>query len=172
MSTQSTRHIRKLASRDAAGIVRIMTSPGVYHGTLQLPYATIEDWEKKLAGGTAADHVLGVFVGEDMIAMGGVHGYPNHPRRQHAANLGLCVRDDWQRQGVGGELFDALVALADGWLNLWRLELTVFADNAHAIRLYENRGFTVEGHFRGYALRDGRWTDALSMARWKPGAPV
>jgi L-phenylalanine/L-methionine N-acetyltransferase len=37
----------------------------------------------------------------------------------------------------------AAVDLADKWLNLTRLELEVYTDNAPAIRLYKKFGFTV-----------------------------
>ena len=48
-------------------------------------------------------------------------------------------------------------------------KLTVYADNEPAIRLYEKFGFCVEGRFARYALRDGRYVDALPMARLKWG---
>jgi len=52
-----------------------------------------------------------------------------------------------------------------------RLELTVYADNARAIALYESLGFRHEGRHVGYALRDGHYVDALSMARLHPDPP-
>ncbi len=62
----------------------------------------------------------------------------------------------------------ALVDLADGWTPFTRLELTVYADNARAIALYRAFGFEDEGLLRGYALRNGRYVDALAMARIRP----
>ncbi len=38
--------------------------------------------------------------------------------------------------------------LADNWLNLQRLELTVYSDNAAAIALYRKFGFEQEGCHR------------------------
>ncbi len=57
----------------------------------------------------------------------------------------MYEHDQWQGRGVGRALMEAAVDLADNWLSLTRLELTVFADNAPAIRLYERVGFEVEG---------------------------
>ena len=55
--------------------------------------------------------------------------------------------------------------LADGWLNVIRLELTVYTDNQRAIALYRKFGFETEGTHKAYALRAGRYVDALAMAR-------
>jgi len=62
---------------------------------------------------------------------------------------------------------DGITALdiADNWMNLHRVELTVYADNAAAIGLYRKFGFEDEDLFRDYAVRDGQWVDTLSMAR-------
>jgi putative acetyltransferase len=54
---------------------------------------------------------------------------------------------------------------ADRWLNIRRLELVVYTDNAPAIALYERFGFEREGLLRGYAWRDGDYADCLAMAR-------
>jgi putative acetyltransferase len=86
--------------------------------------------------------------------------------------LGLAVLPEAQGQGVGRALMHALCDWADNWGHVLRLELTVFADNHRAIRLYERCGFVHEGRHVGYALRDGRYDDVLSMARLHPKPPV
>ena len=57
----------------------------------------------------------------------------------------MAVRDDWQGKGVGTAMMQAVVDLADKWLNLSRLELEVYTDNEPAMRLYQKFGFTIEG---------------------------
>ena len=59
----------------------------------------------------------------------------------------------------------AIVDLADNWLNLKRIELEVFVDNAAAIHLYEKFGFVIEGTKRKYAFREGEYVDTHVMAR-------
>ena len=59
----------------------------------------------------------------------------------------------------------AALDLADNWLELTRVELTVYTDNAAGIALYEKFGFEKEGTHRRYAFRDGGYVDAYSMAR-------
>ena len=77
----------------------------------------------------------------------------------------MAVRDEWQGKGVGTELMRTALDLADNWLNLTRIELTVYTDNAAAVALYEKFGFEIEGTHRRYAFRDGGFVDACSMAR-------
>jgi len=62
-----------------------------------------------------------------------LHTFPHQPRRRHAAVVGMMVRDDWQGKGIGTQLMQAAVDLADKWLNLSRLELGVYPDNEPAI---------------------------------------
>jgi putative acetyltransferase len=61
----------------------------------------------------------------------------------------------------------AVLEVADNWMNLHRVELTVFADNEAALALYRKFGFETEGRLRDYAIRDGVLVDAISMARLK-----
>ena len=85
--------------------------------------------------------------------------------------LGVSVAREAQGQGVGTALMSALCDYADNWLGTLRIELTVYADNAVALRLYRKFGFQIEGTFRGYAMRDGVFVDALAMARFHPSPP-
>lgn len=163
-------HIRRATLKDAAGIALVMGSPGVIHGTLQIPFATAERWEKKLASNGDHDHVLVAVAGDEIVGLAGLHGNPSHPRRTHAASIGMGVRDDWQGRGVGNRFMVELTSLADNWLNLWRLELTAFADNQRAIALYQKHDFVIEGTHSAYALRGGVWVDTVSMARVRRNA--
>ncbi len=77
----------------------------------------------------------------------------------------MAVHDQWQQQGIGSALVEAAIDLADQWLNLRRLELTVYTDNVPAIKLYKRVGFENEGTLRRFAYRDGDFADAYLMAR-------
>ena len=58
-----------------------------------------------------------------------------------------------------------LIDAADNWLNIMRIELTVFTDNAGGNRaLRGGVGFEAEGVHRAYAFRDGKFADVLAMA--------
>ena len=83
----------------------------------------------------------------------------------------MAVRDDRQGRGVGTALMTAAIELADRWLNLQRLELSVYTDNLAAMALYRKFGFSIEGTCRAYAFRDGEYVDAYMMARLHPAFP-
>jgi L-phenylalanine/L-methionine N-acetyltransferase len=62
-------------------------------------------------------------------------------------------------------LMEAALDLADNWLDLTRIELSVYTDNAAGIALYKKFGFEIEGTHRRYAFRNGGYVDSYSMAR-------
>ena len=80
----------------------------------------------------------------------------------------MGVHDRFQGRGVGSALMAAMTDLADNWLGLHRIELTVYADNAPAVHLYEKFGFALEGTLRDFAYRNGAYVDAYAMARLRP----
>lgn len=91
----------------------------------------------------------------------------SNPRRRHTGTFGMGVKQDFQGRGVGQALLQTAIDLADDWLNLKRIELTVYVDNERAINLYKQFGFEIEGHAKAYAFRDGAYVDAYHMARMK-----
>lgn len=157
--------IRHAEPDDYVAVHEIYRGPKAYAGTLQLPYPSLEMWRRRLAETAAGRYNLVAVVEGRVVGQLGLNTYPHHPRRVHAASLGMGVHDDWQGRGVGSALLGACIELADKWLNLRRLELEVYADNEPAIRLYERHGFEREGCLRAHAFRDGRYVDAYAMAR-------
>jgi putative acetyltransferase len=161
-------HIRRVEPDDAPAIHEIYRGPRAFGGTLQLPYPSLADWKKRLAEFGDSAYGLVAEVDGQVVGMLSLHTFPNRPRRRHAAGLGMGVHDDWQGKGVGTALMRAGVDLADNWLNLRRLELEVYTDNAPGVRLYERFGFEREGLLRQYSFRDGAYVDAYLMARLRP----
>jgi putative acetyltransferase len=158
--------IRHIEPGDYESMQQIYSGPKVVWGTLQLPYASAEMWRKRLAEPPPGLFGLVASVeDEELVGHLGLHTYPNQLRRRHVGQIGMAVRDDWQGKGVGTALMQAAIELADKWLNLTRLELEVYTDNAPAVRLYKKCGFTIEGTLVRFAYRDSQYVDAYSMAR-------
>lgn len=167
--------LRRATPADAPEFARINSQPEVQPNLMQLPYGHTERWRQILSDNEQPGRTDFVLVAERdgrMLGSAGLHPTGAALRRRHAAVLGISVAAEAQGQGVGRALLQALCDYADRWAQLLRLELTVYTDNERAIRLYRSLGFEQEGLHRGYALRDGRYVDALSMARWHPAPPT
>ncbi len=167
--------IRRACVADAAAISRVMGDPAVFPGLMQMPYASEELWETRLRDLLAPgkpDLMLVAERGGEVVGSCGLHPSGTQLRRRHAMMLGLSVASTAQGSGVGSAMLQALCDYADNWMAVLRLELSVYADNATAIALYRKFGFVTEGRLRGYAMRDGRYEDVLTMARIHPAPPT
>ncbi|MFA7415050.1 MAG: GNAT family N-acetyltransferase [Rhizobium sp.] len=158
--------IRARTSADAEGIAAVQHLPGFRAGTLRLPYPRTEDVRKFIEAEPPGRVSLVALMDGIIVGDIGLNRFAG--RRAHAASIGMGVHDDYQRRGIGRAMLGEIIAIADGWLNIARLELTVFVDNLGAIALYESFGFEREGMHRAFAFRDGRYVDALAMARFRP----
>lgn len=160
--------IRRASVKDAPALARQMADPLVYTGLMQMPYGSEEQWVARLSEMAApgkSDLLLVAEIDGEVVGSAGLHPCGPAIRRRHAMTLGISVVPGFQRRGIGAELMAALCDYAEKWAGVLRLELTVYADNVVAQRLYRRFGFELEGRMRGYAMRDGRYVDALSMAR-------
>lgn len=159
--------VRQAEPRDAAALREIYAQPKAFAGTLQLPCPTERLWETRLSG--IPDNMYAFVAELDGKVVGnlGLEVYAN-PRRRHAGTFGMGVHDAYQGRGVGTALLETALDLADNWLNLLRIELTVYTDNAAALALYEKFGFRIEGTSPLYAWRNGHYVDAHHMARIRP----
>src|SRR5262249_25682808 len=155
--------IRRAEISDAEAIHSTFCGPRAIAGTLQIPYASVEMWRKRLSDFPPEDHLLVATIAGEVVGNLGLHTAHKTPRRRHVGSIGMAVRDDRQRRGVGSALMTAAIDLADRWLNLQRLELSVYTDNLAALALYRKFGFTIEGTCCAYAFRDGEYVDAFLM---------
>jgi L-phenylalanine/L-methionine N-acetyltransferase len=155
--------IRPLEPSDADAMADLRSLPGVRWGTLSMPYQSRESVREWIESRDASMTALVAELEGRLIGAASVHQAKQ--RRSHTGSIGMLVHDAYRRRGVGAALLAALIDMADNWLNLKRLELTVYTDNAPAIALYEKFGFETEGLNRAYAFRDGVYVDALMMAR-------
>lgn len=157
--------IRHAEPEDYKSLQQIFSQPRAYSGTLQMPFPSAELWKERLAEKPNTMYNLVACVENELVGSLGFFLDSHSPRRRHVAEVGMGVHDHWQGKGVGTALMQVAIELADDWLNVVRLELTVFIDNEAAIKLYQKFGFKIEGTLEKYAFRQGDYVDAYSMAR-------
>ncbi len=163
--------IRRATLDDAEQIAQVYAHLGTRSGTLQLPMPSAELWRERMQKLSNPHILLVAEVQQKIVGTAGLHPEQSM-RRRHAAGIGIGIADPWVGRGVGSALVRELVQMADNWLGLLRLELTVFVDNHAACALYRKFGFEIEGTHRAYAMRDGQWVDCYAMARLHPRPPV
>jgi L-phenylalanine/L-methionine N-acetyltransferase len=159
--------VRHAEPDDAEAIHRILSGPRATAGTMQLPLESLEGVRTRFFSETREGlYHLVACMDAEVVGDLGLETF-SRPRRRHVGEIGMAVRDDWQGRGVGTALMEAALDLADNWLDLTRVELSVYTDNAAAVGLYEKFGFEIEGTHRRYAFRKGEYVHAYSMARIK-----
>jgi len=171
----ATIQLRRAGPDDAAAYARIMADEDVFAQLMQLPFPNAAAWRKRLEASPEPGQTDLNLVAEldgEVVGGAGLHTVISAVRRRHAMALSISVAKAVQGRGVGTELMRALLDYADRWAGILRIELTVWADNERAIRLYRRFGFEVEGRLRAYGLRDGRYDDVLAMARIHPKPPA
>jgi L-phenylalanine/L-methionine N-acetyltransferase len=158
--------IRAMAEADAQDLFEIYNQPAFRLGTLALPYESFEAVKKWAEPRSPRD--LHLAAERDGRVVGAAALRPFYGRRAHAAEFWIAVHEDFAGNGIGSRLLAAVIDTADNWINVSRIEMTVFTDNARAIALYEKFGFVIEGTHRAASFRNGRFDDVHCMARLRP----
>lgn len=156
--------IERCTEQHINGLTALYNDPAVARQVLQMPYQAPEMWRKRLTPDNERQVTLVALHQDDVVGSANLEQYAR-VRRGHCGAIGMGVAVAWQGRGVGTRLLAALLEVADNWMNLRRLELSVYTDNQPAIALYRKFGFEVEGQLREFAVRDGVYADVLSMAR-------
>jgi L-phenylalanine/L-methionine N-acetyltransferase len=156
--------VRRCEPEDYEAVHGVYSSPNAMAGTIGVPFSSAQEVRDELVRERDGSFPLVACAGEEVVGQLTLSVYMN-PRTRHSGHFGIAVRDDWQGRGAGTALMEACLDLADNWLNLSRLDLRVYVDNAPAIALYEKFGFEIEGTHRRFAYRDGEYVDAYVMAR-------
>jgi putative acetyltransferase len=122
--------VRHSEPDDYREIHRIFSGPRAIAGTLQMPFPRPKMWRERLSEPPEGLYSLVACVEGEVVGSLGLETSPTRWRMRHVGSIGMAVRDDWQGKGVGTALMEAALDLADNWLNLTRIELRVFVDNA------------------------------------------
>lgn len=157
--------IRPVHKDDAPALWQIARQQGVIETILALPSDRLHQRIDTLEQLTADDHWFVAEVAGEVVGLSGLH--VGQGRLRHSGHVFLFVARAFQSQGIGAGLLNALLDIADNWLMLRRVELTVFADNARAKALYERHGFVVEGLRKMSVISEGQLHDEYLMARYR-----
>ncbi len=149
---------------DVNDLYEIMRQSEVCRTTLQMPSQEISLSKERMEAQVPGLYRYFAEVDGRVVGSATMHQSQN-PRARHVAGLGMGVHRDYWGVGIGSLLLEALLHLADNWLNLTRVELEVNVDNAAGVRLYEKFGFEIEGTHKLHAFGEGCMIDSYFMAR-------
>jgi RimJ/RimL family protein N-acetyltransferase len=158
-------YLRPLEREDAPTIAPWINDPDVSRNLLQYLPLNVRAEEQFIDRLYQDDQqtALGIVVKETdrLIGVTGLHKH-DHRSRQASFGILLGVKTEWDK-GYGTEATALVVRYAFDTLNLNRVWLHVFEDNARAIRAYEKVGFRREGLLRQDNFRDGRYGNTVVM---------
>ena len=157
--------IRSVRPEDAEALWRISLQAGVFETTLTLPSDRLDKRQERLTQLGPDEHWFVAEVDGEAAGLAGLD--VGKGRLRHSGYLFLFVARPHQGQGIGTRLLETLLDLADNWLLLRRVELTVLVENEHAKRLYERLGFEVEGRRKMSLIAHGELVDEWLMARYR-----
>ncbi len=124
--------------------------------------------EAKILAGRRDDPrslMLAAVLDGQIIACADICSHGAKSRVMHRGELGISVRKDFWRRGIGSALMERLIAFA-GQSGYEQIELTVESKNRRAISLYLRYGFTVYGtRPHGMKYPDGSYDNDYLMVR-------
>ncbi|GIQ71762.1 GNAT family N-acetyltransferase [Bradyrhizobium sp. RD5-C2] len=165
MTTHSI-EIRRLLPADAAlyrdiRLEALRLSPEAFGSAYETESLHPVGWfAERLAHGAA---IIGAFRGGELAGIAGFIAAQG-PKQQHKGMLvGMYVRQQARRAGVGRLLVDAVLDLAAQSVEL--VQLAVVKGNEPACELYRRAGFVEYGLERHALKIDGRYYDDILMAK-------
>lgn len=158
--------IRRTEPSDAKALQSVYSYKQAYSQTFHLPSSMLAIWEKNLSNIPENIYSYVAELDDEIVGNIGLDVIKN-PRQRHIGRLWIAIKDSQHGKGIGTAMFETVMDLADNWLNLTRIELTVFTDNKKAIALYKKFGFEIEGEAKNFAFRNGEFVNAYYMARIK-----
>src|SRR5579864_4929855 len=133
MSSPDDLLIRPVLLQDAEALWTMARQEGVIETTMALPSLRLEQRMKSLSELGENDHYM---VAQRAAQVVGVAGLTvGTGRVRHSGSLFVYVARQHQGRGIGTRLVQTLLDLADQWLLLRRVELTVLTENEGAKHL-------------------------------------
>lgn len=163
--------IRSAAPEDAARMLQYMhIMLGETRFLLRAPgeFDYTEEAEANVLAGRMNDPrslMLLAEVDGQIAACADVRSHGAKSRTWHRADLGMSVRRDYWRLGIGSALMERLIAFAREH-DFEQIELEVVAANRRALNLYVKYGFEIYGtRPHGMKYEDGTYANDYMMVK-------
>jgi RimJ/RimL family protein N-acetyltransferase len=159
--------LRKLEPEDAPNLYRYRNDPDVTRclGGFSSGYSLqgIKEWIER-RGDNSGDLVWAIADPESNTCLGHA-GLYQVDHRVRSSEFGILIGDSsrWGK-GIGREVTSAILIYGFDELNMNRMDLSVLASTARAIRLYQSLGFVEEGVKREAQYRAGQYLDVVLMS--------
>lgn len=85
-------------------------------------------------------------------------------RSRHSVSITIGILEDYRHQGIGSAMSEQMEQWARR-AGIVRLELTVICHNTQAVRLYEKKGFFIEGIRKKSLFVNGKYIDEYYMGK-------
>lgn len=120
---------------------------------------------------SSEEYLLHAPPGSQLVALkgGSLRGYlgfgcpTGHRCNRHVYEIYIAVHPDWQRQGVGSSLIEAMKKLA-AEAGVRKLRLRALSCNVQALAFYGKCGFIEEGRLREEFYLAERYVDEVFMS--------
>ena len=159
--------LRRIEREDIATFVRWFGDPDVRNFLLinrPISKAEEERWfENQLQDESSELFAIESSDGQENVHIGNIGLHDINWLHRHA-ELGIVIGEkNYWSKGYGSDAVRTLLRFAFHEMNLHRVTLRVYEDNARGIRAYEKCGFEHEGRMREAIFRQGRYYDELRM---------
>jgi ribosomal protein S18 acetylase RimI-like enzyme len=158
--------IRRLIACDAETfrdirLESLRCNPEAFGSTFAAESVNAASW---FAGRLGTSFVLGAFHAADLVGIAALIIQAGEKSAHKGSLVGMYVRPDARRAGVGRRLVEAVIDTARQHVEL--VQLTVVTGNEAALRLYSGLGFVQYGLEKKALKQGGRYYDEILMVKY------
>ncbi|MCA9988288.1 MAG: GNAT family N-acetyltransferase, partial [Anaerolineales bacterium] len=156
---------RPLAEADLDAVYDLWLQPDVWGPAGELPSLELLAAKEKVAAASPTLHRLVAEADGQLLGIGTLQHNSRNPRRAHSGDLTILVHPAYRRQGVGTQLGQALLGIADDWLNLQRVSGQALAADGASLALAARLGLQSVSTSKRGQFGYGHWQAVVSLNR-------